>query len=258
VNAATGGTIFGAHGVEVSFIPNAFVTSAGTSASGTIDVELVEVLDIPSMILMNKQAMGDDDGTLKPLVSGGQIKLIASLAGELLELVDNGSLITFPASGGADPSMEVFYGTEATDGVVTWTPAPLDVTIYMDSGSVYQFFNDSLEWVNCDYFYEPGATMTDVVATPPAGHDETNTVTWIVFTDNNAVANLYHWVGGSLTTAPFYQLPVGLNITIVSLAAIGSEYRSCFVSTTISAGMNIPLSYNTTTLEQFEIDAQDL
>lgn len=257
VNAATGGIIYGADGVQVTFIPNAFLTEGGAPVSGSVQVKLVEALGIADMILMNKQTMGYDGSALTPLVSGGQIKVTASQGGEQLSLVNDGSIMRFPTST-VDPAMEVFYGDESSDGSITWDPAPPDVTLFADSNALYQFFNDTLDWVNCDYFYEPGGSSAVVSATPPAGHDATNTIVWLVFPDINAIAGLYNFSGGAFTTAPTYELPVGMDLVIVSLAAIGPDYYSSFTPVTVTAGMNVTLNYSVTTLTGFATACQAL
>ncbi|MBK6775273.1 MAG: hypothetical protein IPG74_05285 [Flavobacteriales bacterium] len=72
VNASTGGTVQGADGTTVVFVPNAFRYADGTVVTGNVQVELVEALTIADMLFLNKQAVGNDNGTLKPLTSGGR------------------------------------------------------------------------------------------------------------------------------------------------------------------------------------------
>ena len=257
VNATTGGTITGADGVQISFVPGAFLTAGGLPVTGIVAIELVEALGVPEMILFNKQALGYDGADLKPLVSGGQINLTISQGGQPLKLVDNGTLVDSPAAA-PDPAKAAFYGSEDGTGNVTWDPAPSDVLMLPDSSALFQFFNDSTGWINCDYFYDPVGTNTAVTITAPSGYDQSNTMVFLVFSSINSIASLPNFTGGSFTTSPYYQLPVGMNISIVALSVIGGSYSSSITTATVAVGMNVPLTFTPTTPAQFELDVQGL
>lgn len=77
VNATTGGQVTGMKGTQLIFEPNTFLNADGTPVSGQVNVKLVEVLSVSDMIWLNVQTVGNDNGTLKMLRSGGAMNITA-------------------------------------------------------------------------------------------------------------------------------------------------------------------------------------
>ena len=74
INTNVLNTFTGENGVVVNVPANSFVNSNGTAVSGVVNFELIEVLDLSSMVTLNKTTTSNGE----ILVSGGQIKLMAS------------------------------------------------------------------------------------------------------------------------------------------------------------------------------------
>ncbi len=257
VNAATGGSIIGNEGVAIYFPPNAFRTASGSMVTGPVQVELVEALTVGDMIWLNKQTLGNDGGQMRPLVSGGQYFLGVSQGGQQLELAEDAGYVSVPALNGVDPNMGLFSGTLEEDGIITWDPfGEVGSNGAIDSSS-YGFPNDSLGWVNCDYFMG-GGVQTTVQVTCPAGHTDENTIVWLVFPDQNSVTGIYGGEGNVFSTGQYYSLPVGMNVTIVAISNAGGSYSSSITSTVITAGMDQAITFTPTTLAQFETAVQGL
>jgi hypothetical protein len=256
VNASTGGNVVGADGTTIVFPANAFRTQSGGMVTGTVQVELVEALNVGDMIWLNKQTLGNDNGQMKPLVSGGQYYLNVTQGGQQLQLADNAGQVYVPAPNGPDPNMQLFVGDMADDGTIVWDPFSSAALPQFDSSN-FVFGNDTLGWVNCDYFMGSG-TQTTVNITCPAGHAEANTLLWLVFPDQNAMTALHASAGSSFGTGGYYTLPVGLNMKIVALSNAGGTYSSSITTTTVTAGMNPSITFSPTTLVQFEADLNGL
>ncbi len=258
VNASTGGTVQGADGTTVVFVPNAFRYADGTVVTGNVQVELVEALTIADMLFLNKQAVGNDNGTLKPLTSGGQIRLTASQAGQPVKLAPGGSYVQIP-SANPDPQMELFSGTVDADGTIIWDPFDGGGNLVIDSGA-YAFPNDSLGWINCDYFGNWGGPLTTITVTVPQVHNDQNTIVWVVFPSINSITNIGGYDAGPSTfaTGTSYAAPVGMGVTLVSLALINGDYYSSFTNSTLVVGHNETITYQPTTLAQFNTDCQAL
>ena len=257
VNASTGGSIQGNDGVAIYFPPNAFRTASGFMVTGTVQVELVEALTVGDMVWLNKQTLGNDDGQMRPLVSGGQYFLSVSQGGQQLQLAENAGYVTVPAPNGVDPSMALFSGTLEEDGTITWDPfGEIGANGALDS-SGYSFPNDSLGWVNCDYFMGGGA-QTAVQVTCPAGHTGANTIVWLVFPDQNSMTGISGGESNVFSTGSYYSLPVGLNVTIVAVSNAGGSYSSSITSTVVTAGMDQTITFSPTTLAEFEAAVQGL
>jgi hypothetical protein len=110
LNAGTGGSIIGQDGVTMFFPPNAFRTQAGAVVTGSVQVELVEALTVGDMLWLNKRTLGNDNGQLRPLVSGGQYFLNVTQGGQQLRLAENAGFVNVPAPNGVDPNMQLFSG----------------------------------------------------------------------------------------------------------------------------------------------------
>ena len=257
IAAATGGTVTGADGITFYFPPNAFRTPTGGLVTGAVQIELVEALTVGDMLWLNKQTLGNDGGQLRPLISGGQYYVNATQGGTQLRLADNAGWVTVPAPNGGDPNMGLFAGTVDEEGIITWDPFADDAGGGQDT-AYYSFPNDSLGWVNCDYFMNGGGVQTAVQVTCPAGHTEANTMVWLVFPDQNSMTGIYSSAANVFSTGSYYTLPVALNITVVALAEIDGDYFGSFTTSVVSEGMDLQIDLAPTTLAQFEIAIQGL
>lgn len=251
IQAATGGQVNGQDGVTAFFAPNAFMRQNGTVATGAVEVVLIEALDVADMVWLNKQTLGDDNGQLKPLISGGQYYMNATQNGEQLWLATGSTTVIVPAPNGADPNMGLFIGDVDADGDIVWDPfTNPDLTI---DSSAFVIGEDTLDWVNCDYFMG-GGNQTSVQVTCPAGRNDDNTFVWLVFPDQNAMTALHNTSGSVFGTTGYYTLPVGLNMIVVVLSQVNGAISSSFTTTTISANMNQTVQLSPTTLAQFQSD----
>jgi len=258
VNAAAGGMITGNDGSTVQFSPNAFRHPDGSMVTGVVQVQLVEALTIADMVWLNKQTMGDDGSLVRPLVSGGEIKLTASQGGQTVNLAAGGSFIIIPTPQ-IDMNMELFLGEESEEGLMRWDPAPATMPLIMDSTQFqsYAFGSDTMGWINCDYFMGQGLPMTQVNITPPSGYDDQNTAVWIVFPAENSVASVHYYDVDHFTT-DYAQLPIGYNVIVVAYAVQNGQAFSSFTPTTITNGMNLLIPMQATTEAQFQTDLGNL
>jgi hypothetical protein len=262
VNATSGGSVLGNRGSHVAFAPGAFVTASGGPVTGTVQVKLIEVLTVADMLLMNKQTVGNFGGELRMLKSGGEIKIEATQGGSEVFIVPNGAVVSIPGGNSADPLMEVFYGTEDSDGDVVWNLSTDTITIQDSSvwdttgGNwfYYTFAADSLNWINCDYF--PSGSLASVLVDAPDGFDGSNTMVWLALPSMNGVGGA--WYNSSLLFQTFAS-PIGNQGVIVGLHEDGDgNYFSSFTNITVATGLTVPITFSPTTLAQFEADVNAL
>ncbi len=235
VNEDAGQTITGSKGTVVTISPNSFQTLSGGAVTGNITVKLVEIFDKKDMIMMNAATMGRWwDGSMKPLVSGGEFRITATQNGQALKLAPGMQFqANVPAAGGVDPNMGLFYGENGSNpDTLVWTPA--DSALFIGQGNQYTFWSDSMNWVNCDYFYNNPNPQTVVQVTPPAGFDNSNLLLFISFDGINTIASMYHFAGGNFTTAPSYTLPIGMNVHFVAIAMINGNPHVAIVPATFA------------------------
>ena len=251
LNATAGGQVVGSDGTLLFFSPNAFLNASGVPVSGMVQVTLVEALSIADMIWLNKQTVGNDNGTLKLLRSGGEIKVAATQGGNTLRVAQNGLNVLVPTTTG-DGNMQLFTGTEDEAGRMVWDPDTNTVVVLPDSfATTYSFYVDSLSWMNCDYFVNyPNTTMLD--ATIPSAQPVDSTIVWIAFPTENAVMQIPHTT--AQTYATWQVVPVGVSAVIVGLYRNGTSYYSSFNTVSVTSGMTVPMTFSPTTLAQFELD----
>lgn len=258
INAGMGGQLFGADGTRLIFEPGAFVFPDGTPVTGNVSVSLVEALSIGDMVKLNKQTVGNDNGTLRLLVSGGAINVYAEQGGNEVQITQGGLIVRVPTAV-ADPAMTLFRGQEDGAGNMIWNridSAIIDVDpAYYDSTDYtfpYYFYYDlnppGFNWINCDYFSNIPAP-TAITATPPAGNTTDSTLVWVAFPSINSVLSMVITAPGTWTS---YQVPIGMGAVVIALKQEANGYSSAFHNITVTENMVVPIVLTPTTLEEFE------
>lgn len=251
VSAGAGGQVVGSRGTRLAFAPGVFLFADGTPVTGQVDVTLVEVLGIGDMIWLNKQTVGNDNGTMRMLRSGGAINITATQGGSPLRITQGGLVVQLPTTVG-DPAMELFSGAEDEDGNMVWNRVDSSsVSVVVDYVDLtYYFTADSLMWMNCDYFYTY-PEITQVAATTPAGQSADSTQVWIAFPSENAVMNMYYDAANQRYLAA-QMAPVGMQAVVVGLHRTANGDYSSFNPITITSDMEVPMTFSPTTLAEFQ------
>lgn len=259
VNSTASNSFTGNNGVVVGVPAHSFVYSNGDSVIGSVDFELMEILDVSDMVSLKKTTRSDNE----ILVSGGQIKLLASQNSSQVFLAPGKALqISIPTTN-PDPQMELFVGNENASGDVNWLPSVVDtaqqdtLVIVTDTSSIgyynFDFNTDSLGWINCDYFWNVSAPETTVAAHLPAEHDHTNTSCFLVFPNINSVISLYHNTGSSDGIFSTSYIPTGQTVIFVCISEIDGQFYSAFVNSTI--GVDHVENINMTTTTEADLQA---
>lgn len=258
VDATSPVKITGIQGTEVQFVANGFVDAVGNPITGNVDIELIEVYDKADMFFLNKQTLGDDNGSFSPLISGGEFKVSASQNGNEVFLKPGfGYSTVVQAPSGIDPSMDIFYQSSVSSDTMVWTQA--DSSAIFGSGGVYNAVFDSLGWVNCDYFMNLPGPQTPVTAQAPTGFDNTNMLLFISFDGYNSLTSIYNYSNGLFNTGPYYTIPVGLDVHFIALAFINNEpYSAIIPSTIVNNHLEVIGALNQTTITQLTLDIQNL
>jgi hypothetical protein len=254
--------ITGANGVQIYVPANSFVYSNGSPVTGTISVELIEVLDVSAMVKMNKTTVSNGE----MLVSGGQLKISANQNSSEIYLAPNAALnVSVPVTS-PDPQMALFTGNQMSSGDINWTSSLGDtaqqdsIIITQDSsgGSWYNFDfnNDSLGWINCDYWWNSGQSLTTVTASLDTSYNVSNTACYLVFPNINSVISLYGYATpGEFTSS---NVPINQSATFVCISEIDNVYYSAFVTNTISTDHVENISMSETTLAAIETAIDNL
>ncbi|MFT5820374.1 MAG: hypothetical protein ACI8ZM_001613 [Crocinitomix sp.] len=262
LNNATGGSFTGEYGVIISVPASAFVYADGTPVIGTIKFELIEVLDYNTMVLLNKSTTAD--GEL--LVSGGQLKLTVTKGGAEVLLADGAAVDVYVPTDIPDPSMGLYEGIENEDGFVEWGAIEDTIIIIEVEDTVggdfpfyytFEFVNEKLGWINCDYAGWPdGASLTTVTCIFDEEYLTENTAAYAVFPGYNSVYTL-----NAFETSEFKgtNIPIGVDVKFVGVANIDDVYYSCFTDmTNIVPDHEEIMTMSVSTLDDIEAAIADL
>lgn len=251
---------------RITFYANAFIKANGSAVTGPVEVEIQEYYTKGQMVLANKTTTSNQ-GILD---SRGEVYVNATQNGQQLRLRPGYSVIQFAGRSYNEP-MNIYFGTvSGSQGDVMWslganvnpvTPNldcsydSINPPVFIDSATVaicdtlYSFQFDSLGWINCDYFYSYPNT-TPLTVTLPQGYDNTNTTAYLVFSTINSVAR-FPYANGSFQLQGGYNVPVGMEATIVALAYVNGQWQSSFTPITIVNNHSESITFTPTTIEAY-------
>ena len=261
-NAGTGLVFTSQSGKTTLSIPaSSLVDESGNAVSGTVDLEFREIYSKGDMVRYRRptQTIGG-----RGLESGGEVYLGLSQGGKALRLAPGSKVFARMDTNDPKFDMDVFYGAiDPTTGQFGWeddgsvdTP---NVVVSFDSANVenygYEFFSDSLDWVNCDRFWDiPANLKTTVCANLPTGFNQENTTVFLVFTNRNSVMHL--WNDGTNNSFCGGDVPLDDAVTFIAVSVQGEEgeevYFLAHQAATVTAGLEVDLAPVETSMSDIE------
>jgi hypothetical protein len=225
-----------AKGVKIK-INSGNLTKNGNPITGTFDVKFIEIFDKGHMLSTNKSTMGKmPDGNQSIMKSGGEFYLNATQGG--VQLATNGAIGTLklevPATltGAIDPLMTFWTGVTADPENIVWERK--------DGGQVgfnqvpttgtsgYNVTFGNFGWSNIDRLYNLPGVKTQILATVPAGFNETNCAIYFSL-DGEGTNQLAKFDVYNPTTMQFSehygQVPIGQACHLIFASAEGSQWR---------------------------------
>jgi hypothetical protein len=154
VNGATGGTFYGTSGTRYVIPPNCLQDGAGNPVTTNVQFEVAEYLKKGDMIFSKMLPFSDG----KPLFSGGEVAMKATLGGQPVYLKPGGCIISaiIPKDKDTVTGMVFFSGQEIpnpTDHKVNWN-IPKDSTpssrAIVYNGDSITIISDSIKYANAD------------------------------------------------------------------------------------------------------------
>ncbi|MBL7857602.1 MAG: hypothetical protein JNM57_07925 [Cyclobacteriaceae bacterium] len=246
VDAATGGQIKGNDGTIIKFYPNGFMTLSGEAVSGSVDIELIEIFDRASMLLVEKPTVGKmGNGDLATLISGGEFYVNATQGGLQLKPA-NGYTITAPTNktGGPNMNMNLFNGVEVCENDIcknVWeeqNDRKIEVGEFQSTGGIYSAyyaFQNKFGWTNIDRWYNDPRTKTTLFVDVPEGFNNSNCALYMTYDgEKTALARFdkYDETTG-LFTEHYGLIPVGLNVHFILVSIVDDEIHYAIQSATI-------------------------
>jgi hypothetical protein len=240
------------------YIPaNSFVTLNDQVISGAITLQIKGILNKKDMILNGIFPVSNS----LPLISAGEYYIEATKNGERLKLAPNKN-IRIDISTNTSPlvGMQVFYASELTSHTNWGTPSSDTVNWYQGAigPGYYSFDIPQLNWINCDkYEYVTGPKTDLKITLSDPQFKANNTYVFIAFVGDNSAAMLPNYSKGYFTNLN-YNLPVGLNATIIAISKIDDQYYSAFKSTTLTANHIDDLNLTPTTMDDFKLQLDSI
>lgn len=259
VQAGVASEIHGAKGCTINFNANSFSTLAGVPVtSGNIEIQLREVSTKKDMVLSQTPTIAYNE----LIVSQGVYYLKALQNG--FELIINVVQIGKVASTQSDTSYAFIGGILTGNDFFEWfssnnsgpgpfpignvedsiLPGTPDSTYYlMTIGSTF-LESQNFNWINCDYFYNSSVPRVAVF------FPTTDTISvyffqsYLVFNDLNAVLA---YNGYSNNQIEFYNIPQGLEATLVTYYIVDGTPYVATADITVSDALSTPITFTETT-----------
>ena len=254
--------VYGTKGTMFHFYANSFKDINGKIiTTGIINLALIEMYKPVDMIC--NRASTTANGAI--LQSGGQVKVIATMAGK--PVFANKYGIGFPQSKASTLQMQIFQ-TNSGDTSTNWTMADTtqkqgttayqkDSTRFGTFGKAYVFDSTpSFNYINCDRFYGNDSPKTSVgIVLPDTTFNPMNTQAYLIFPDINAAItssnyyfrssgdSTYNWDTHVMKIGSFNYLnrvPTGLNYAFVVITNKNGTYY--FYQTSGKTKMNMVLT----------------
>ncbi len=244
VNAATGGMITGVHGTKVYIYSGYLQDGSGNPIVGNVDVELIEVYDRASMVMLNKPTVGIlQNGDKSTLISKGEYYLKITQNGNPVN-ANGGVFVTVPANNISGPNngMSLFDGVIDNQGNLAWELVQDSVDIIQDTlqggGTVsYSILEGQWGWTNVDRFYNDPRPKTVLKAKLPAGYDNTNCEVYLSYDgEPGALASLDTYTSDGYFSEHYGLIPIGLEVHFIAVAMIDGQLHYAIQDATISDG----------------------
>jgi hypothetical protein len=252
-------TFTSAKGVEID-INGACLTLDGSSVTGNVNLEFVELFEKGNMLTTNKSTMGIlPNGDRAMLVSGGEFFINATQNGEGLR-TNCGVNVRIPTnlSGGDDHDMVIWKGIEDEKGNVAWEEerdqdggkGNIFIERGTQGGNQYYALFGGFGWSNVDRFYSDPRPKTQILVDVPAGYDNDNSAVYLSYDgEETGLANLDTYdVGLELFSEHYGQIPIGLECHVIFATEENGMWKYAVKAVTIVDNGTVVISDGETAL----------
>jgi hypothetical protein len=249
-DATAGGSVAFNDGPTITISPAACNFQNGTVVTGRVRIEVIALRTKGDFVRFARPTTSYN----RLLESGGAFYIRATKDGQELSLSQSKPVTIKYRYPNPVKDMRVFYGEQnitqgslGSIGGFTWIPAQDNsrVTTFENrdsSGNTvrgYELISQRFRWVNCDYFIDTTQPRTRINAVLPPTFTNKNTTVFAVFKDRNIVVQLTPEFASRSFFA--FNIPVGKNITLLSLSKIENDLYLSKVETSVTAGLTLHL-----------------
>ncbi|WP_395058126.1 hypothetical protein [Flavobacterium sp.] len=251
-------TLTSAKGVTITLNGNN-LTKNGNPVTGSFDIKFIELFDKGTMLVTNKPTMGVmPSGDKGILISGGEFYINAIQGGVQLATLSSIQL-NVPNNLSGDPidNTMVFWTGDTTDADnLAWkrdggTPAGGQGGAVDFNQNSYNVTFGNFGWTNIDRFYSDPRPKTQILATVPAGYDNTNSSIYLSV-DGEGQNQLAKFDTYNAITQQFSehygQIPIGLLCHIIFATEDNGQWRYGIKAVTTTANAVYAFSLAETTV----------
>lgn len=244
-NPHLGASIVGKKGTKINIVPNALKDQQGQVIREAVDIELLEIYDRASMVLMNKAtAAVDRENKPKILQSGGEIYLSISFNEREIPFA-SGVQIVAPAAN-LDTEMKIFDAiVNPKTQAIQWseTEEKIDFRQTGNLAGEYSFSNNNWGWSNIDKFKNDPRPKAQIQVKMPEGYDPSNAAVFVALEgENNSLCPLDTYQN-SLFSEHYGYIPIGTEIHVITLSNDGANWLYQVTSVTVQNGQVIQVPY---------------
>jgi len=289
-NSAT--IVKGEKGTVIHVDPNSLETVDGSPLGQNLDVELVEMVDMESLMFNNTQTVSNGE----IIETGGAYYLNMTSDGKQLKMkAGKGVKVEFPIISKKD--MEVFMGDRDSLGQVNWNATQKDFepkktpkakysgpTIIIANGMLDTMSltgKELIEWekqtkkneqerktykaidvmlfglINVDRFLNDPSPKTNIELIVKSDNEITGARIYAIFSEVNALATASYWNGQKYVPS-FNEVPVGKEVQLIAIAANGEKSYIFEKTINISENMSVQIDFQKTTQEEIKEIAKGL
>jgi hypothetical protein len=261
-DATLGREILFGDSLQVTFAPLSCVSNTGSPLSGKLKLELHYLKSKGDMIRFNRPTTSGN----RLLESGGAFQVKVSQNGQPVSLASGAYFRLKFREQNPRTYMKVFYGEQSTTNTptgpitnFTWalsqdtTLNSVGVVPFGIQGTTnlaYQMLATRFNWINCDAFTDTTQPRTKVTVLLPITYTNVNTAVYMVFNNQRTVLRL----NGEAATRTFstINIPIGSNVSIISIAKIANNFYADVKEAAITNGHTISLSPQLKTKAQID------
>jgi hypothetical protein len=224
---------------------NCFVKMDNSPVTGNVEVSIIKASKFSEMMLYNLATV-TNNGLLS---TDGMMKISAKKGTDPIKIAPGKTIsLVFPKSG--NNNYQGFAGVEnnTTINNITWSVNnqwQVDSMIMQGGGTTLfgtRIQIDSMQWVNCDYFYNQ-PNPTNLYLKIPSGYGNANTICYAVFRTDKVITGLRpdvlnqrFWQGAS------YRVPIGKSVRLVAVSKKDNKNYYGHIDVTISADMTATIT----------------
>lgn len=271
VQAGTETTVTTTGGSKLHFSPTSFKDKNGNIiTSGTVNISISEMLKPGDMIRNRATTMANG----KPLISGGQMDINATVNGE--QVYANGYDIAFKVPTGlATSPMTLFWGNNnRADSVVSWQQSDssspwgtVHPSYYPGTTDLYYNFSGctNFQFINCDYFWNsPDSMRTASIVLPSSKFTDENTQVFLVLTSINCVLSNVAGIAPSseydkptntlrmISEMADHIVPDGQAYKLIVISKIDNQYYLYQSSGTVAGNLSVNADPQPVTKQQMD------